>query len=329
MEIVIGEIAKESFIVSPSTKCEEVYSIFERESAIEGVVVCSDRQQPVGLVMKTHFFQRLSIKYGFDLFMKRTIDLVMDQEILIVDYSLALTEVSSLAMSRKLEHLYDVVIVTKENTLFGTVSIRELIMKLAEIQIRNARYSNPLTGLPGNNVIKETLQEVLTYNKFSVLYIDIDSFKSFNDTYGFSKGDELIKETAIILSEAIMTTDNEPSFLGHIGGDDFIVTLPHHHYRAICENIIERFTDSLRIFYSQEDIRNGYVSGKNRQGIPEKLPLASISIAIIQNKKRPVTSLEQLSLESAKLKSYCKSITNSIYLTLDDFEERTKEKTLV
>ncbi|MEH7385008.1 GGDEF domain-containing protein [Bacillus sp. JJ1521] len=328
MDIVIGEIAKESFIVSSSTKCEEVYTIFEKETAIEGIVVCSDRQ-PVGLVMKTHFFQRLSTKYGFDLFMKRTIDLVMDREILIVDYRLTLTEVSSLAMSRKLEHLYDVVIVTKEKTLYGTVSIRELIMKLAEIQIKNARYSNPLTGLPGNNVIKETLQEVLTYNKFSVLYIDIDSFKAFNDTYGFSKGDELIKETAVILTEAIMTTENGPSFIGHIGGDDFIATIPHHHYRAICENIIARFTDSIRSFYSQEDILKGYVTGVNRQGVFDKLPLASISIAIVQNKNRTIKSLEQLSLDSAKVKSYCKKIKYSVYRTLDDFEEETKEKTLV
>ncbi|RFB13333.1 GGDEF domain-containing protein [Bacillus sp. HNG] len=327
MDIVIGEIAKESFIVSPSTKCEEVYTIFEKETAIEGIVVCSD-QKPVGLVMKTHFFQRLSIKYGFDLFMKRTIDLVMDQEILIVDYHLSLTEVSSLAMNRKLEHLYDVVIVTKGNALFGTVSIRELIMKLAEIQIRNARYSNPLTGLPGNNVIKETLIEVLTYKRFSVLYIDIDSFKAFNDTYGFSKGDELIKETAMILTDVVMTTENEPSFIGHIGGDDFIATIPHHHYQSICESIIAQFADSLKIFYTQDDLSKGYVSGVSRQGVFEKLPLASISIAVIQNSKRPITSLEQLSLESAKVKSYCKTTKNSIYLTLDDYEQQTKEKTL-
>src|SRR5690606_14713460 len=165
--------------------------------------------------MKAHFFQKLSIKYGFDLFMNRTIDLVMDQELLIVDYNLSLTEVSSLAMDRRQEHLYDVVVVTKDNRFYGIVSIRELIIKLAEIQIRDARYSNPLTGLPGNNVIKETLQKVLTYKRFSVLYIDIDSFKAFNDTYGFSKGDELIKETAMILTEVIMKTTNEPSFIGH------------------------------------------------------------------------------------------------------------------
>lgn len=279
--------------------------------------------------MKAHFFQKLSIKYGFDLFMNRTIDLVMDQELLIVDYNLSLTEVSSLAMDRRQEHLYDVVVVTKDNRFYGIVSIRELIIKLAEIQIRDARYSNPLTGLPGNNVIKETLQKVLTYKRFSVLYIDIDSFKAFNDTYGFSKGDELIKETAMILTEVIMKTTNEPSFIGHIGGDDFIATIPHYHYQSISEKIITQFSNSLRCFYSLEDLKKGYVSGISRKGIFEKLPLASISIAIIHNKNRPIKSLEQLSIESAKVKSYCKSINKSIYLTLEDFEEHTKKKTLV
>src|SRR5690606_23855161 len=271
----------------------------------------------------------LSIKYGFDLFMNRTIDLVMDQELLIVDYNLSLTEVSSLAMDRRQEHLYDVVVVTKDNRFYGIVSIRELIIKLAEIQIRDARYSNPLTGLPGNNVIKETLQKVLTYKRFSVLYIDIDSFKAFNDTYGFSKGDELIKETAMILTEVIMKTTNEPSFIGHNGGDDFIATIPHYHYQSISEKIITQFSNSLRCFYSLEDLKKGYVSGISRKGIFEKLPLASISIAIIHNKNRPIKSLEQLSIESAKVKSYCKSINKSIYLTLEDFEEHTKKKTLV
>ncbi len=279
--------------------------------------------------MKAHFFQKLSIKYGFDLFMNRTIDLVMDQELLIVDYNLSLTEVSSLAMDRRQEHLYDVVVVTKDNRFYGIVSIRELIIKLAEIQIRDARYSNPLTGLPGNNVIKETLQKVLTYKRFSVLYIDIDSFKAFNDTYGFSKGDELIKETAMILTEVIMKTTNEPSFIGHNGGDDFIATIPHYHYQSISEKIITQFSNSLRCFYSLEDLKKGYVSGISRKGIFEKLPLASISIAIIHNKNRPIKSLEQLSIESAKVKSYCKSINKSIYLTLEDFEEHTKKKTLV
>ncbi|WP_338449225.1 GGDEF domain-containing protein [Niallia oryzisoli] len=317
MSIVIGDIAKECITVDPSTKCQNVYSMFEEKTALEGIVVVSE-EKPIGLVMKTHFFQKLSTKYGFDLFMNRHIDLVMGDELLIVDYSIPITEVSSLAMNRKQENLYDLVIVTKQNHMYGAVSIRELIMKLSELQIRIARYSNPLSGLPGNNVIAETLQEVITYKRFSVFYIDIDSFKFFNDTFGFREGDEIIKETAVIISDTIQTTDNEPSFIGHIGGDDFIAVIPHYHYEELCKEIIFRFDRYIMRFYTEEEIERGYVQGINRQGILDNVPLVSISIAVVHNKQYPITSIEQLSREAAKIKKRCKNITKSTFLALTE-----------
>ncbi|PLR85145.1 GGDEF domain-containing protein [Bacillus sp. V33-4] len=320
MHITIGDIAEEIKTVTPSTKCEEVYRMFNEIPSLEGIVVCSD-EQPVGLVMKTHFYQKLSTKYGFDLFMKRTIDLVMDQELLTVDYSVPIAEVSALAMNRKQGNIYDCVIVTKKDRMYGIVSIRELLIKLSEVQIRIARYSNPLTGLPGNSVIEETLQEVLSYRSFSVLYIDIDSFKVFNDTYGFREGDELIRETANIVTETILTADNEPSFVGHIGGDDFIAVIPHFHHEGICNSIITRFDNSIHRFYSKEDLEKGYVQAISRQGILENVPLVSISIAVIQNTNNSLTTVEQLSKKAAKVKKRCKAVKKSVFLTLEDLDE--------
>ena len=115
MNIVIGDIAMESKTVTPSTKCEEVYLIFEEQSLLEGIVVV-ENEQSIGLVMKTHFFQKLSTKYGFDLFMKRNISLVMERELLMVDYNASITEVSTLAMNRKQNTLYDFVIVSETGT---------------------------------------------------------------------------------------------------------------------------------------------------------------------------------------------------------------------
>ena len=99
-------------------------------------------------------------------------------------------------------------------------------------------------------MIDKTLQEVLSYKQFSVFYLDIDSFKIFNDTFGFREGDELIKETSTIISDTIRTPVNEPSFVGHIGGDDFIAVIPHFHYEALCKQIITRFDRSILRFYS-------------------------------------------------------------------------------
>ena len=317
MQSVIGDITKNCIMVTPETKCEDVYSIFEENASIEGIVV-GTKEHPIGIVMKINFFQKLSTKYGFDLYMKRNIELVMDHKVLIVDYFASITEVSSLAMKRQLENIYDLVIVTKKGILCGIVSIRELIIKLSEVQINIARFSNPLSGLPGNNVIEETLEEVLTYEQYSVLYIDIDSFKVFNDTFGFSEGDELIKETATIISETILTTENEPSFVGHIGGDDFIAVLPHYRHEEICREIITRFDRFILQFYSEEEINRGYIQAVTRKGNLENVPLVSISIAVVQNRHNSFTSVGQLSKKAAKMKKRCKSIPQSAFLALEE-----------
>ncbi|WNS76081.1 GGDEF domain-containing protein [Bacillus sp. DTU_2020_1000418_1_SI_GHA_SEK_038] len=320
MHIVIGEISQDNVIVAPSTLCEVVYSIFTEDPSLEGIVVCNE-ERPIGLVMRTHFFQKLSTKYGFDLFMKRTIELVMEQEFLMVEYSVPITEVSALAMGRKQEHLYDYVIITKQDRIHGVVSIRELIIKLSEIQITIARFSNPLSGLPGNNVIEETLNEVLSYKRFSVFYIDIDLFKSFNDTFGFSKGDELINETAKIIKKVIDIEENAPSFVGHIGGDDFIAVIPHYSHEPLSRQIITLFEHATKRYYSEDEWKNGRIQARTRQGQIENIPLVTISIAIVQNKNCEFTSVEEISKVAARIKSICKAIKESVFLTLEDVGE--------
>ncbi|RFU67581.1 GGDEF domain-containing protein [Peribacillus saganii] len=317
MQLTIGDIAEEATIVSPFNKCEDVYAIFNEHASLEGIVVCTD-QHAVGLVMKTHFYQKLSTKYGFDLFMKRTVDLVMNKKPLVVEYSLPIAEAGALAMKRNLDHLYDYVIVIKQDRLYGIVSIKNLLIKLAEVQVQVARYSNPLTGLPGNYAIEETLQEILAEENFSVLYVDIDTFKVFNDSYGFKEGDELIRATADIICDIVLTTCNHPSFVGHIGGDDFIAVLPNYNYDRICRSIISRFDQLVRKVYSEDEIKKGYVTAISRKGKLEKFPLVSISIAVITNINMSFVTVKQLSKEAAKVKKRCKTIPKSVFLTMED-----------
>ncbi|WP_047984473.1 GGDEF domain-containing protein [Ornithinibacillus californiensis] len=324
MQVVIGDIVSEAISVVPSTKCEEVYSIFENNPSLEGIIVGVD-DNPVGIVMRTNFFQKLSTKYGFDLFMNRSIDLVMSQELLTVERSLPLTEASTLAMNRKQENLYDYVIVTAKGKLQGVVSIRELVNKLSEVQINIAKYSNPLSGLPGNHIIDETLHEILTYEAYTVFYIDLDSFKEFNDTFGFIEGDEVIKETATIIKNVIMKEADNRSFVGHIGGDDFIAAVPHFEHENLCHLIISQFEKAVMRFYSEEDVKRGYVKVINRKGNFVNIPLLSISIAVIQNKDCTIETVEELSMKAAEVKSCCKSKKQSVYLTLDEVEKNTSD----
>ncbi len=312
----IGEIAMSVPQFQMCTNSSHIYDVFEKDSLLEGIVVM-EQDTPVGTVMKTNFYQKLSSKYGLALYMGKRISLMMTKDPLIVDYFTPITEVSSLAMGRELNKLYDLVLVKKNGQFCGAVNIKNLLIKIAEEQVRIATNMNPLTGLPGNTLIKENLIATLNDQpEFSVLYADLDQFKAYNDVYGFSKGDDLIRETANILNKSVLL--NEKGFVGHIGGDDFIAILPHYQYHSVCNSIIQEFNLAIRKFFDEEDLANGYVMVKNRKGIMEKTALTAISVAVVTNQNRNFSSIEELSEEAARMKGICKRSTESCYLSNND-----------
>lgn len=309
----IGEIAEKVPIIHPKTKCSYVYDLFEEHPEIKGVII-AHQNKPVGLVMKDHFFEILSKKYGLDLFMKREIELIMDKQPLYVDYSLNIVEVSTLAMQRTEKHMYDYVIVTLHEQVYGIISIKNLLLHFAEVKVDMARDLSPLTGLPGNYVIQQQLEKILTMEPFSILYLDLDQFKPYNDTYGFHKGDELLRDTANLLK--LVSNDSlHPDFVGHIGGDDFIIILSTYNYSSLCESIIQEFDRMIEQFYLPEDFKRGYVYAQNRQGQYENIPLVGISIAVITNKNEKFTSVDEISKVAAKVKKICKKVECSCYKT--------------
>lgn len=311
MFLNIGEIADKMPIIHPTTKCSYVYNLFEKRPEIEGVIVAT-QNKPMGLVMRIHFYQCLSKRYGLDLFMGRDIQLIMDHMPLSVDYNVDIIEVSTLAMQRSQNHVYDSVIVTLHDHVYGLVSIKNLLLKLAEIKVDIARDLSPLTGLPGNYEIQQHLEKVLTLNEYSILYLDLDQFKSYNDTYGFHKGDELLQETAKLIKNS--TSDlTTPYFIGHIGGDDFIIILANHLYTSICEKVIQNFNRIVEGFYRPEEYKKGYIYAQNRQGNYENISLVGISIAVITNEDYKFTSIDEISQAAAKIKKICKKTPSSCY----------------
>ncbi|UII57208.1 GGDEF domain-containing protein [Cytobacillus spongiae] len=309
----IGDIAEEVPFVQSNHKSSEIYEIFEHSPLIEGIVVLDD-DRPIGLVMKTKFYHKLSSKYGFDVYMGRQVELLMTENPLIVDYYTPITEVSSLAMNRKQDDLYDYIIVEKNREVIGIVNIKNLLIKIAEEQVLIARHTNPLTGLPGNTLIKEKVIEALKLSHYTILYADLDHFKGFNDVYGFSKGDDLIRETANILNKYVLLKQKEKAFVGHIGGDDFIAILPHYEYNAICDSIIMEFTQVTSQFYSDEDLNKGHILVPNRKGELEETPLCSISIAVVTNEARTFSTVDEISEEATRLKKICKQQANSCFV---------------
>ena len=172
--------------------------------------------------------------------------------------------------------------------------------------------SNPLTHLPGNPSIQTKLEQVLQEGKpFAVLYCDLNNFKAFNDKYGFEAGDRVLKNQADIIVKA---AENIPdSFVGHIGGDDFIVVCPFEYAETIAKKITTQTDQSTPSFYNEEDRKNGYMLSENRKGEPEKFPLLAIGIGIVHNQGTPITSVSQISERGTHLKSLAKQHSGSTY----------------
>ena len=150
--------------------------------------------------------------------------------------------VSHIATLRNQDSMYDFIVITKNNKLLGTVSIKDILQKITEVDIQNAKNQNPLTELPGNKIIEQHLKDCLEkqQNK-SVIYIDIDNFKAYNDVYGFEKGDMVIKFVSQLLKEYI----SENVFVGHIGGDDFVVISNFEEAENICSELLHNFKDRI------------------------------------------------------------------------------------
>ena len=189
------------------------------------------------------------------------------------------------------------------------------IKNLDRLLKMNRRIS-PLTGLPGNVQIHAELKKRITNSEeFSVLYLDLDNFKAYNDVYGFLKGDQIIEYTANTILKCIHEQFKENYFVGYIGGDDFIAIVPSLDIDKICQLIIANFDEGVTKFFTEEDLEKGYIEVANRKGIIEQFALTSISIgAVIADKNRFANILE-IGEVGAQVKHVAKSIVGSSYAT--------------
>lgn len=177
------------------------------------------------------------------------------------------------------------------------------------------RDANPLTGLPGNySIMREIQAQIDSGSPFAVGYVDLDHFKSYNDKYGFLRGDEIIKMTARLLTNSVRKLDSHEVFVGHVGGDDFIFIAPHDRLDSVCREIIGNFDLIVGNFYDEEDRANGYIDSTNRKGQKERFPIVSISIAVVTNEYKPIKHIGQVSAIAAEVKKRVKSLQGSNYV---------------
>jgi diguanylate cyclase (GGDEF)-like protein len=178
-----------------------------------------------------------------------------------------------------------------------------------------AENANPLTKLPGNIMIMEEVEKRLKeQRKFTVIYSDLDNFKAFNDKYGIHQGDEAIKLAAQIFREAVKKSGGANDFVGHEGGDDFILLTTPEYAENIANYIIIEFDKRIRALYSQEDLERGYIVATARDGAIKQFPIMTISLAGVSNMARQINSYAEVTNIAAEVKKKAKKEQRSCFI---------------
>ncbi|MHB0775362.1 bifunctional diguanylate cyclase/phosphodiesterase [Halomonas sp. WWR20] len=268
--------------IERSTPVLEVVERFRKQPDLRCITVI-DEGRPVGVIRQLDFLHLFTNPFSHSLYARRTIDDILDTRMIVTSESTPLEILSQQITGASRFEQQDFVIVDEHQLYVGMGTIVDLLREITAIQVRCARHANPLTGLPGNVSINEMLTRRLGQGQpFAAIYCDLDNFKAYNDAYGYVHGDQVI--TA--LSQLLLKHANEASdFVGHVGGDDFMMILQIDRARATCTAILEDFERLAPEFYSPEHRRQGGLRMKNRRGEESSFPIVSLSIAL-----QPVTA---------------------------------------
>jgi PleD family two-component response regulator len=187
-------------------------------------------------------------------------------------------------------------------------SPQEMLARVrAKVRRANVDSSlQPLTRLPGNIAIEhEVRRRFEAREPWAVIYADLDNFKAFNDRYGFVRGDDAIRLVSTTMSDTIKRIGAETDFLGHIGGDDFIIVTSAQRAENLARTVAEAFDRDVLPLYDPADRKNGYIGAKDRRGNNVRFPLMSLSLAIVTQSPR-ITSYQSIGEVAAELKSFAK-----------------------
>jgi len=233
----------------------------------------------LGIIQRQEILELYTARYSRELYGKKPARLFMDKRPVVVAADASLEEVSRLLTADGDQPLNQDFLITRNGNFCGVGKTSTLLRRITEQQIRNARYANPLTLLPGNVPIHELLDDLLARaEQFHVAYCDVDNFKPYNDHYGYSRGDEVIMRLAQILQDV---ADDERDFVGHIGGDDFMLILRGADWRARCERVLQLFAAAITDLYSEEALAAGGIFARSRGGEPCFFPLLTVSIGAV------------------------------------------------
>ncbi|ETI60602.1 GGDEF domain-containing protein [Marinomonas profundimaris] len=292
---------------------EDASQVFKKQPDLVAIPIVNGKNEPIGVVRRNQLHELFSTPYGRALYEHKPVTNLLSSDVLIVENHVSLSSVSTLMTNQEADTLNNEIIVVRDGKFIGTGHLRDLLKRITELKIQNATYSNPLTLLPGNVPIhREVSRRLLSNENFHVAYFDLNDFKPFNDFFGYSKGDAIIQLVGYLIKELVSPDHN---FIGHIGGDDFVVIFGDQNWQQQCEKILTEFSRQVREFYSEETLQEGGVWTKNRQGQTLFHPILSLAIGVVKPNPKQCNNHHQVAELAAQAKKVAKQQGgNHLYL---------------
>jgi len=310
--VSVAKLLQHVIPVSPEATNDEVFQLFEQNQQQHSMPVV-DGNRPVGMISRYTMIDRFARPFRRELYGRRSCDTFMDAQPLVVDKAMSLHDLTDMIINMEPHHLSNGFIITDQGMYAGMGSGHALLREITQMQLEAARYANPLTLLPGNVPINNQIEQLLESGAtFHACYCDLDNFKPFNDVYGFRKGDEVIQLTGMLLRAA---STAEHDFLGHIGGDDFILLLQGEDWEARCQSVLQQFAEQIPYLYSEQDQASGGIETEDRKGNKVFYPMLSLSIGVVCAESGRFASHLEVAAAASIAKSQAKKITgNSLFL---------------
>ena len=264
--------------VTTHTTNDEVAARFIESPSLHAMALL-DGERPAGIINRTHFMNEYSKLYYREVWGRKPCGMHANAEPRLVEREHSVDELIGILTSEDQRYLTDGFIVTENGRYVGLGTGDQLVRSVTETRIEAARHANPLTFLPGNIPISQHIERLLKKQvRFAACYADLNHFKPFNDCYGYWRGDEMIRLLARV---AAAHCDNQRDFLGHVGGDDFILLFQSADWRERCEQLVRTFNAQVFGMYEERVRQKGGIEAEDRYGVQRFFPCTTVSIGAV------------------------------------------------
>ncbi|MBM9514928.1 GGDEF domain-containing protein [Desulfogranum marinum] len=303
--LTVEHIKRPAVSAQVNTSVNHIGELFTSTPELESVVILQETEV-LGMVLRKEFMNMYASLYGKDLYGKQQIMRFINRNVLQVEKYMPLENVS-FRLTTGLDLHREEFIILDNCTLDGTGRLIDLLHEITKLQVNRARHANPLTLLPGNVPIQQQLQKLFRKNNaFVICYFDLDNFKPFNDVFGFTRGDQVLRFLSELL---VVNIDDQKNFIGHIGGDDFVCIFETENWQEVIQRILNQFDESISGFYNGNIGCN--IRTKDRNGNTKNFGKMSLSVGAVLVSSSNTHCHIDLSKEAAIAKKRAKKMKGS------------------